>query len=46
MLQHYTVATLSGLASMSMMEGASASLSRRELQLLKDTLVRAMAGST
>jgi len=45
MLQHYTVATLSGLATMSMMEGASASLSRRELQLLKDTLARAMSGS-
>lgn len=44
-LQHYTVATLSGLASMSMMEGASASLSRRELQILKDTLVRSLSGS-
>jgi AcrR family transcriptional regulator len=43
MLQHYTVATLSGLAAMSMMEGASASLSRRELQILKDTLGRSMA---
>jgi len=42
MLQHYTVATLSGLAAMSMMEGASASLSRRELQLLKDSLMRSM----
>lgn len=43
MLQHYTVATLSGLAAMAMMEGASASLSRRELQLLKDTLASEMA---
>ena len=42
MLQHYTVATLSGLATMAMMEGASASLSRRELQLLKDTLTGEM----
>jgi AcrR family transcriptional regulator len=45
MLQHYTVATLSGLATMSMMEGASAGLSRRELQLLKDTLTREMSGA-
>ncbi len=45
MLQHYTVATLSGLAAMAMMEGASASLSRRELQLLKDTLASEMARS-
>lgn len=42
MLQHYTVATLSGLATMSMMEGATAVPSRRELQLLKDTLAREM----
>jgi hypothetical protein len=39
------VATLSGLATMSMMEGASASLSRRELQLLKDTLTGEMSNS-
>lgn len=44
MLQHYTVATLSGLATMAIMEGASASLSRRELQLLKDTLTGEMTG--
>jgi hypothetical protein len=43
MLQHYTVATLSGLASTLMLEGARAVLPRWELDLLKDTLVRELA---
>ena len=43
MLQHYTVATLSGLASTLMLEGAEAVLPRWELDLLKDTLVRELA---
>jgi AcrR family transcriptional regulator len=45
MLQHYTVATLSGLATMSIMEGGAVSLSQRELHMLKDTLVRSMSGA-
>jgi len=40
MLQHYTVATLSGLASTLMLEGPQAVLPKWELELLKDTLVR------
>jgi len=43
MLQHYTVATLSGLASTLMLEGTHAVLPRWELDLLKDTLVRELA---
>ena len=43
MLQHYTVATLSGLASTLMLEGPHAVLPRSELELLKDTLVRELS---
>ena len=43
MLQHYTVATLSGLASTLMLEGPHAVLPKWELELLKDTLVRELA---
>ncbi len=39
-LQHYTVAVLSGLASMKMLEGPTARIRQAELDLLKDTLVR------
>jgi AcrR family transcriptional regulator len=45
MLQHFTVATLSGLASTLMLEGPTAVLPRWELGLLKDTLVRELARS-
>jgi AcrR family transcriptional regulator len=40
MLQHFTVATLSGLASTLMLQGPDSVLPRWELDLLKDTLVR------
>ena len=43
MLQHYTVATLSGLASTLMLEGPHAVLPKWELELLKETLVRELA---
>ena len=43
MLQHYTVATLAGLASTLMLDGTLAVLPRWELDLLKDTLVRELA---
>ena len=42
-LQHYTVATLSGLASTLMLEGPQAVLPKWELDLLKDTLVRELS---
>ena len=43
LLQHYTVATLSGLASTLTLEGPGAVLPKWELDLLKDTLVRELA---
>jgi AcrR family transcriptional regulator len=45
MLQHYTVATLSGLAATLMLEGPHAVLPGAELELLKDTLVRELSRS-
>jgi AcrR family transcriptional regulator len=39
-LMHYTVSVLSGLAATTMLEGRDAKLRRRELDFLKDTLVR------
>jgi AcrR family transcriptional regulator len=43
MLQHYTVAVLSGLASMKMLEGPTARIRQTELDLLKQTLVRELS---
>ena len=40
LLQHYTVAVLTGLASTLLLEGGDASLPREELALLEATLVR------
>lgn len=42
-LQHYTISTLSGLASTLMLEGAEATLRAEELDLLKATLARELA---
>jgi AcrR family transcriptional regulator len=42
MLQHYTISTLSGLASTLMLEGGEASLRAAELDFLKETLARAL----
>lgn len=42
-LQHYTIAALSGLASTLMLEGAEARLRPAELDLLKQTLVRELS---
>ena len=42
-LQHYTISTLSGLASTLMLEGGEVRLRGEELDLLKDTLVRELA---
>jgi AcrR family transcriptional regulator len=39
-LQHFTISALSGLASTLTLQGADATLPRRELDLLKDTLAR------
>jgi AcrR family transcriptional regulator len=39
-LQHFTVSALSGLASTLMLQGGDATLPRRELDLLKETIVR------
>jgi len=39
-LMHYTVSVLSGLAATTMLEGRDAKLRKRELDFLKDTLVR------
>lgn len=43
-LQHYTIAVLSGLASTLLLEGAGASVRTAELDLLRDTLVRELRG--
>jgi AcrR family transcriptional regulator len=45
-LQHYTISVLSGLATMKMLEGPTATIRREELALLKDTLLRAFADAT
>ena len=45
LLQHYTIAVLSGLASMKMLEGPTARIRQAELDLLKDTLVRELSRS-
>ena len=39
-VRHYTVAVLTGLASMSFLEGPAPRLRRAELELLKETLLR------
>ncbi len=44
-LQHYTISTLSGLASTLMLEGGDARLRETELDLLKDTLARELSRS-
>ena len=43
-LQHYTIAVLSGLATMLTLEGGEAHLREAELGLLRDTLVRELGG--
>jgi AcrR family transcriptional regulator len=43
-LQHYTISVLSGLASTLMLEGRGARVRAAELELLRDTLVRELAG--
>jgi hypothetical protein len=43
-LQHYTIAVLTGLATMLTIEGSDASLRESELDLLRDTLVRELGG--
>jgi AcrR family transcriptional regulator len=43
LLQHYTVATLSGLASTLMLGGPGAVLPKWELEILKETLLRELA---
>jgi len=40
-LQHYTISVLSGLATMRMLEGPTAKIRSEELDLLKQTLLRA-----
>ena len=42
-LEHYVIATLSGLASTLLLEGSRATLRQEELDLLKDTLARELA---
>lgn len=42
-LQHFTISTLSGLASMVTLQGGEATLPKQELDLLKETLVRELA---
>jgi len=44
LLQHYTVAVLTGLASTLLLEGGERSLPREELALLEATLVRGLTG--
>jgi AcrR family transcriptional regulator len=44
-LQHFTIAALSGLASTLMLQGGDAPAPKRELDLLKETLVRALRGA-
>jgi AcrR family transcriptional regulator len=44
-LQHFTIATLSGLAATLILEGGAATLPRQELDLLKQTLTRALAAA-
>jgi AcrR family transcriptional regulator len=43
-LQHFTISALSGLASTLTLQGGEATLPRRELDLLKHTLVRELGG--
>jgi AcrR family transcriptional regulator len=43
-LQHYTISVLSGLASTLMLEGSEAAIRGSELELLKETLARELAG--
>ncbi len=45
-LQHYTIAVLSGLASMQMLEGVPAPIRPAELGLLRDTLARELSRAT
>ncbi len=45
LLQHYTISTLSGLASTLMLEGEGAKLRRGELDVLKDSLARELTRS-
>ena len=45
MLEHYTIATLSGLASTLMLEGREAILRDEELELLKRMLVGELSSS-
>jgi AcrR family transcriptional regulator len=45
MLQHFTVSVLSGLAATQVLQGGDAPLPRKELDLLKDTLVRELTGA-
>jgi len=45
-LQHYTISVLSGLATMRMLEGPTTRIRREELDLLKDTLLRAFTEET
>ena len=40
MIQHYTISTLSGLASMQLLAGERAPFARDELGILKRTLAR------
>jgi len=44
-LEHYTIATLSGLASTLMLEGGEAILRHEELELLQETLARELTRS-
>jgi hypothetical protein len=44
-LQHYTIAVLTGLAAMLALEGAGARIRAEELDLLRDTLVRELGRS-
>lgn len=44
-LQHYTLAVLSGLASLRMLEGNDAARRSAELELLKQTLAREISRS-
>ncbi len=45
MLQHFTISTLSGLAATRILEGGQAALPAQELELLKQTLTRALTGA-
>ena len=42
-LQHFTIATLSGLAATRILEGGEPPVPRYDLQLLKDALTRTLA---